>query len=290
MDEIERYLDEVYLERGLSRATLSAYRSDLRKSEVALEQPLIEAKPSQLLTLLGQFADQGRSARSSARLLSSWRGFFRHLVDRGRLASDPTRDLAHPRPGRHLPQSLSEANVVALLAAPDPGTPVGQRDRAMLELLYATGLRVSELVGLPLTAINLRQGVVRVMGKGAKERLVPLGQSAAEILEAYLADGRHALDPHGRCDAVFPSRRGSAMSRQNFWYAIKRYAAIAGISGDISPHTLRHAFATHLLNHGADLRAVQLMLGHSDLSTTQIYTHVAQARLKSLHETHHPRG
>ncbi len=290
MDEIERYLDEVYLERGLSTATLSAYRSDLCKSEAALGQALATAKPSQLLKLLSQFAEQGRSARTSARLLSSWRGFFRHLVDRGRLASDPTRDLAHPRPGRHLPHSLSEASVVALLAAPDVQTAIGQRDRAMLELLYATGLRVSELVGLPLGAINLRQGVVRVMGKGAKERLVPLGQEAAEMLERYLADGRQSLDPHGRCDAVFPSRRGSAMSRQNFWYAIKRYASIAGISNDISPHTLRHAFATHLLNHGADLRAVQLMLGHSDLSTTQIYTHVAQARLKSLHEEHHPRG
>lgn len=290
MDEIERYLDEVYLERGLSKATLSAYSSDLRKSEAALKQPLATAKPSQLLTLLGEFSQKGRSARSSARLLSSWRGFFRHLVDRGRLSKDPTRDLSHPKPGRHLPHSLSEANVLALLAAPDPQTPVGQRDRAMLELLYATGLRVSELVGLPLTAINLRQGVVRVMGKGAKERLVPLGLAAAEMLEHYLAEGRQTLDPHGQCDAVFPSRRGSAMTRQNFWYSIKRYAGVAGISGDISPHTLRHAFATHLLNHGADLRAVQLMLGHSDLSTTQIYTHVAQARLKSLHEQHHPRG
>lgn len=290
MDEIKRYLDEVYLERGLAKATLSAYSSDLRKSEAMLGQPLETAKPSELLALLGRFSQQGRSARSSARLLSSWRGFFRHLVDRGRLAADPTRDLAHPRPGRHLPHSLSEANVVALLAAPDAQTPVGQRDRAMLELLYATGLRVSELVGLPLTAVNLRQGVVRVTGKGAKERLVPMGQAAAEMLGSYLQHGRKELDPNGQCDAVFPSRRGSAMTRQNFWYAIKRYAVSAGISTDISPHTLRHAFATHLLNHGADLRAVQLMLGHSDLSTTQIYTHVAQARLKSLHEAHHPRG
>lgn len=192
--------------------------------------------------------------------------------------------------GRRLPGSLSEAEVRALLAAPAVDEPLGLRDRAMLEVLYASGLRISELVGLTTSAVNLRQGVVRIIGKGGKERLVPMGQEAMRWLERYLADGRGQLPGSADSPALFPSRRGGHMTRQNFWHTIKRYAARAGIGRSVSPHTLRHAFATHLLNHGADLRAVQMMLGHADLSTTQIYTHIAQARLKDLHRTHHPRG
>lgn len=230
-------------------------------------------------------------ARSSARWLSCVRGFYRHQVQKGRLAVDPSADLDLPKLGRNLPDSLSEQEVTALLGAPDVDSAVGLRDRAMLELLYATGLRVSELTGLTMAALNRRQGVLRVVGKGDKERLVPVGQTALTWIERYLADARPALLA-GRASTpvLFPSRRGRPMTRQTFWHAVKRYAREVGIVRDISPHTLRHAFATHLLNHGADLRAVQMMLGHADLSTTQIYTHIAQRRLKALHETHHPRG
>jgi integrase/recombinase XerD len=209
---------------------------------------------------------------------------------KGRISLDPSRHLEHPRLGRRLPGALSESEVSALLAAPDSATPRGQRDRAMLEVLYASGLRISELVGLKASAVNTRQGVVRVLGKGGKERLVPMGSEAVRWVTRFAADGRPAI-LHGReCTALFPSLRARAMTRQTFWHAVRRYAADAGIPRPVSPHTLRHAFATHLLNHGADLRAVQMMLGHADLSTTQIYTHVAQARLKQLHEAHHPRG
>ena len=223
-------------------------------------------------------------------MLSSLRRFYRYLRREHLIEVDPTARLAAPKLGRPLPKSLTEAEVEALLAAPDTDDVVGFRDRTMLELLYATGLRVSELVGLSAAEINLRQGVVRVLGKGAKERLVPLGEEAVSWLERYLRDVRAELLRGGTSTALFPSRRGRAMTRQTFWHAIKRYARRAAIAKTLSPHTLRHSFATHLLNHGADLRVVQMLLGHSDLSTTQIYTHVARARLKSLHAQHHPRG
>ncbi|MEN9806366.1 MAG: Site-specific tyrosine recombinase [Pseudomonadota bacterium] len=234
--------------------------------------------------------DAGYSPRSAARWLSCVRGFYRHQVRRERIGADPSAVLSLPKLGRPLPGTLTETEVEALLAAPDVKDPVGLRDRAMLELLYATGLRVSELVGLSTTALNLRQGVLRVVGKGSKERLVPVGQTALDWVLRYLGEARPTLISGSPTGALFPSRRGQVMTRQTFWHAIKRHARAAGILREISPHTLRHAFATHLLNHGADLRAVQMMLGHADLSTTQIYTHVASARLKDLHRTHHPRG
>ena len=233
--------------------------------------------------------DQGYRASSSARWLSCIKGFYRHNLEIGRIPTDPAAHLEHPKLGRPLPSSLDEAQVEELLRAPDACTAVGLRDRAMLELLYATGLRVSELVSLQAESLNLRQGVIRVTGKGGKERLVPVGQEALAWVARFVLEGRTNLGGEGT-KALFPSNRGRVMTRQTFWHAVKRYAAAAGIEQNLSPHGLRHAFATHLLNHGADLRAVQMMLGHADLSTTQIYTHVAQARLKSLHQAHHPRG
>ncbi|MEZ5597328.1 MAG: site-specific tyrosine recombinase XerD [Pseudomonadales bacterium] len=290
-DVIEQYLHELWLERGLSDNTLAAYRRDLLDARQRLDGRDLYAVSTADLSqcLAGRYAD-GLKARSSARWLSCLRGFYRHAVRKGRLKNDPSLGLAAPKLGRALPGVLSGRDVEALLAAPGLDTATGLRDRAMLELLYATGLRVSELVGLPLVCINQRQGVVRVMGKGDKERLVPVGEVALGWIGRYLQEARPSLAREGRTAALFVSNRGEAMSRQNFWYAIKRYAAQAGIRTTISPHTLRHAFATHLLDNGADLRAVQMMLGHSDLSTTQIYTHVAQSRLKTLHAQHHPRG
>jgi integrase/recombinase XerD len=223
-------------------------------------------------------------------MLTSIRRFYRWLVRENVIRDDPSARIDMPKLGRPLPKVLSEVQVEDLLAAPDVEDPLGLRDRAMLELLYATGLRVSELVGLKLHQMNLRQGVVQVTGKGGRERLVPMGEEAQSWMERYLRIARPELLGRRQADAVFPSRRGSAMTRQNFWHGLKRHARQAGIAVELSPHTLRHAFATHLLNHGADLRVVQMLLGHSDLSTTQIYTHVAKARLKSLHEQHHPRG
>ena len=289
-DLIEAYLHEVWLERGLSDNTLAAYRRDLRSAERLLHGPLIDASRADLAECLAARVAQGLQPRSTARWLSCLRGFFRHAVRKGRLEADPTATLELPKLGRSLPGTLSAAEVEALLAAPDRATPEGQRDCAMLELLYACGLRITELVTLPVVGINARQGVVRVRGKGGKERLVPMGEQAVSVVETYLADGRVALLGERASAALFVTRRGGPMTRQNFWYAIKRYAAAAGIEKSLSPHTLRHAFATHLLDNGADLRAVQMMLGHSDLSTTQIYTHVAGARLKALHGEHHPRG
>lgn len=275
----------------MSDNTLAAYRRDLLDARQRLDGRDLYAVSTADLSqcLAGRYAD-GLKARSSARWLSCLRGFYRHAVRKGRLKNDPSLGLAAPKLGRALPGVLSGRDVEALLAAPGLDTATGLRDRAMLELLYATGLRVSELVGLPLVCVNQRQGVVRVMGKGDKERLVPVGEVALGWIGRYLQEARPSLAREGRTAALFVSNRGEAMSRQNFWYAIKRYAAQAGIRTTISPHTLRHAFATHLLDNGADLRAVQMMLGHSDLSTTQIYTHVAQSRLKTLHAQHHPRG
>ncbi len=286
---IDQYLEEVWLAKGLSENTLAAYRRDLAALESSLGKALLDASAADLMAVMASRYDQGYRAASSARWLSCIKGFYRRSLEQGRISTDPAAHLEYPKLGRPLPASLSEAQVEQLLQAPDAGTAVGLRDRAMLELLYATGLRVSELVNLEVGSLNLRQGVIRVVGKGGKERLVPVGQEALAWVRRFVAEGRSQLGGQGT-KALFPSNRGRAMVRQTFWHAIKRYAAAAGIAHDLSPHGLRHAFATHLLNHGADLRAVQMMLGHADLSTTQIYTHVAQARLKSLHQTHHPRG
>jgi integrase/recombinase XerD len=290
---IDAYLDGIWLERGLSEHTLAAYRRDLRYLSRALAkrgQTLMRASEAELSAVVAERFEAGYKARSSARWLSCIKGFYRHLTANGRLPEDPAVHLEAPKLGRPLPGTLSETEVERLLAAPDLDTPLGQRDRAMLELLYASGLRISELVNLTTSSVNLQQGVVRVVGKGGKERLVPMGIAAQKALISFLEEGRAALLGERTTDVIFPSNRAKAMTRQTFWHAVKRYASIAGIQRQISPHTLRHAFATHLLNHGADLRAVQMMLGHADLSTTQIYTHVAQARLKDLHSTHHPRG
>jgi len=288
---IAAYLDEIWLERGLSPHTLAAYRRDLSQLQALLGgTPLLEAGEADLLDCVARRYAQGYKGRSSARWLSCIKGFYRHQTARGRLSGDPAARLEAPRTGQALPGTLSEAEVERLLAAPSLDDPLGLRDRAMLELLYASGLRVSELVELTLTQVNRRQGVVRVIGKGSKERLVPLGQQALYWLDRYLEEARPALAGDAPGSALFPSRRGGPMTRQTFWHLIRRHAQRAGIRSGISPHTLRHAFATHLVNNGADLRAVQLMLGHADLSTTQIYTQVAQARLKQLHQTHHPRG
>lgn len=243
-----------------------------------------------LLDHLAWRLEQGYKARSTARFLSGARGFYRFLLAEGEIAEDPTLQVEMPLLGRPLPKSLSEADVEALLEAPDLEDPIGLRDRAMLEVLYACGLRVSELVGLTLEQVNLRQGVVKVFGKGSKERLVPLGEEAIAWIERYVREARPFLLDGKPSDVLFPSLRGEQMTRQTFWHRIKHQAKVAGILKPLSPHTLRHAFATHLLNHGADLRVVQMLLGHADLSTTQIYTHIAQARLKDLHARHHPRG
>lgn len=292
--EMERFLDALWMEGGLSENTLAAYRNDLRGLALWLTAQgaagLVAATREQLMDYLAHRYQTGAKARSAARLLSSLRRFYRHLVRENRLQADPSARIDAPRLGRPLPKSLSEAQVEALLAAPDLEQPLGVRDRAMLEVLYACGLRVSELVGLTVDQINLRQGVVRVVGKGSKERLVPLGEEAANRLQVYLTEARPALLQGQVSDFVFPGRGGEALTRQAFWYRIKAYARMAEIRAPLSPHTLRHAFATHLVNHGADLRVVQLLLGHSDLSTTQIYTHVARERLRDLHARHHPRG
>ncbi|CDZ95941.1 MULTISPECIES: site-specific tyrosine recombinase XerD [Pseudomonadaceae] len=290
---IDRFLDALWLEKGLSDNTREAYRSDLALFNGWLDERgvrLAEAGREVILDHLAWRLANDYKARSTARLLSGLRGFYRFLLREGLIEVDPTLRVEMPRLGRPLPKALSEADVEALLAAPDIGDPLGLRDRAMLEVLYATGLRVTELVSLRLEQINPRQGVLRTFGKGNKERLVPLGDEAMHWFERYLRQGRGLLLGDKASDVVFPSRRGEQMTRQTFWHRIKLHARTAGIASSISPHTLRHAFATHLLNHGADLRTVQLLLGHTDLSTTQIYTHIARARLQELHAKHHPRG
>lgn len=292
-DLLDEFCDALWLEEGLSRNTLESYRRDLRLFSEWLElqgHALLEATPSDLLAYISwQFARQA-SPRTSSRSLSSLRRLYRYLLRQGKIRVDPTLRIEMPKLPRALPKGMSEADVEALLAAPEEHDALGMRDRAMLETLYATGLRVTELVGLPLSGLSLDMGVVRVMGKGAKERLVPLGEQAVECLARYLRESRPVLLNGRSCAAVFVTQRGDAMTRQAFWYLIKRHAALAGLAATLSPHTLRHAFATHLLNHGADLRVVQMLLGHSDISTTQIYTHVARERLKALHQKHHPRG
>ena len=293
--DISGYLDTLWLERGLSENTLMAYRRDLQMTAQWLEKrsqgqmALLQADNDALIEFMVQRKSAGVSDKSSARWLSTLRGFYRYMIFNQRLADDPTQKLEHPKLGRSLPSSLSPAQVEALLAAPDVTNALGLRDRTMLEVLYASGLRITELVTLELANVNQRQGVVRVIGKGNKERLVPTGENALDWLSRYLRDARLSLLPAGG-SVLFPSRLGRVMTRQTFWHAIKKYALQAGIQKNISPHTLRHAFATHLVDNGADLRAVQMMLGHSDLSTTQIYTHVAQQRLKELVQEHHPRG
>lgn len=290
---VEHFLDALWMENGLSQNTLVAYRRDLQGLADwlrARSQHLEEADQADLLGYIAERHRQGQKARSSARLLSSMRRFYRYLIREGHCAVDPTAKIESPKTGRSLPAVLSEADVEALLAAPDPGDPVGLRDRAMMELLYASGLRVSELTGLDLERVNLLQGVVRVQGKGNKERLVPVGEEAVVWLQQYLEDARPVLLAGKHSERLFVSRKAPGITRQAFWYRIKQYGLEANIRTHLSPHTLRHAFATHLVNNGADLRVVQMLLGHSDLSTTQIYTHVAKARLKQLHQAHHPRG
>ncbi|GAB4353775.1 MAG: site-specific tyrosine recombinase XerD [Immundisolibacter sp.] len=288
---IERFLDSLWLERGASRLTQVAYRRDLASLAAHLASHDKTLADATLGDLLGYLAAQGSLApRSLARRLSALRGFYRYLLREGYIADDPSARIDSPRSGRPLPKTLSEADVERLLEAPGDACAQALRDRAMLELLYATGLRVSELVGLRLAQVDLNRGVLRVLGKGARERLVPIGDTALMRLDDYLKRARGALLDGQVSDALFVTRRGGAMTRQAFWHRLRAHARRAGLAQLPSPHTLRHAFATHLLNHGADLRAVQMLLGHADLSTTQIYTHVARERLKALHARHHPRG
>lgn len=291
---IERFADALWMERGLSKNTLMAYQSDLNKLAVWLQsahqKELLSAGREDLFEYLEVMSRAGLKARTSARMLSCLRQFYQHALREGWVKQDPSALIDAPKLGRPLPKSLTEQEVESLLDAPDIDNAEGFRDRAMLEVLYATGLRVSELVGLKFNQVSLNQGLVRVIGKGGKERLVPLGDEAVDWLTRFSRSARFDLLGQRVCEELFPTRRGSGMTRQAFWYRIKKHAAAAGISKHLSPHTLRHAFATHLLNHGADLRVVQMLLGHSDLSTTQIYTHVARERLKSLHQQHHPRA
>ena len=291
---IEAFIGALLSQDGLSRNTLAAYRRDVRHFNAAMRRRNIGLRSARREDIRNHLAERmaaGYTARSNARLISSLRRFYRYLLREGEIIADPTEELLLPKIGRRLPTDLSEEEVTRLLAAPDPDTLMGLRNKAMLELLYACGLRVSELVGLEISQLFLDAGYLRVMGKGGKERLVPIGEQAVEWMQRYLRHGRTLLlTKHDHCKAVFISNRSRALTRQTFWYAIKRLAHQAGITRPLSPHTLRHAFATHLLNNGADLRVVQMLLGHSDLSTTQIYTHIANARLKSLHRTHHPRG
>lgn len=291
--ELDRFNDAMWLEHGLARNTLAGYRSDLAQFAFWLQErgaQLESACDADLAAYLAEFSRHSKPA-SQRRLLAAWRRYYRYLLAQGRITADPTTLLDPPLHSERFPKTLSEAQVDSLLAAPDVDTWIGLRDRSMLEVLYATGLRVSELVGLKVFSTSLADGLVRVMGKGSKERLVPLGEEAIDWLARYLRTARPGLLAGKTSDEVFVSRRGSGMTRQMFWRIIKQYALASGIAVDsISPHTLRHAFATHLLNHGADLRVVQMLLGHADISTTQVYTHVARERLKALHALHHPRG
>ncbi|MBV1788960.1 site-specific tyrosine recombinase XerD [Marinobacterium sp. D7] len=290
---IAQYLDHLWLERGLSDNTRASYTRDLNHFACWLNQrklQLLDLDRRDLQFHLQWRVEQQLRPTSTSRLLSTLRGFYRYLLREHLISVDPTLNIDSPRRGRPLPKTLTEADVEALLAVPDTGTALGLRDRTMLELLYACGLRVSELVELRLEELNRRIGVLRIVGKGDKERMLPVGDEALAWLSRYLRDGRPELGADNRIEHIFLSRLGQPMTRQTFWHRIKRYAIEVGIDKPISPHVLRHAFATHLLNHGADLRVVQMLLGHSSLSTTQIYTHVATARLQALHRDHHPRG
>jgi len=291
---IERFLDSLWLEYGLSQNTLDAYRADLvgfavwlgNNDSVSIEQ----AGSEQILAFLSFRLSQGKKASSTARLLSSLRRFYRFLLRSELREDDPTATVANPKLPKMLPSSLSEEEIERLLDSPDVEEPLGLRDRAMLEVMYGSGLRVSELVSLSTQQFNWQQGVLQIVGKGNKERLVPVGEHTLEWMQRYLHESRAMLVGHKSCEALFPSQRGNFMTRQTFWHRVKKYALASGIRMNLTPHTLRHAFATHLVNHGADLRVVQLLLGHSSLSTTQIYTHVAQQRLQDLHARHHPRA
>lgn len=293
--ELQTFLEHLYLEQGVSDHTLSAYKTDIiawlrfARERLGEKWQLTDATAALMQDYLADRYQRQLSPRSTARALSALKRFYLFAVREHWLTATPLQMIAQPKFLQTLPKTLSEQDVEALLAAPDQTEAIGLRDYAMLELLYATGLRVSELVGLTLSQLNLNQGVVIVLGKGSKQRLVPIGEVAIAALSEYLQQARPALLKHSS-DVLFPSNRGEQMTRQTFWHRIKLHAQQAGIQVDLSPHTLRHAFATHLLNHGADLRVVQLMLGHSDLTTTQIYTHVAKHRLKSLHSAHHPRA
>jgi len=290
---VDRFLDAIWMERGLSQNTLGAYRADLMtlSRELAKQGTAVDAaSKANLLDFIAQRVEGGAKPRSTARQLSSFRRFFRYIMREGVRETDPTAEIEMPRIGRTLPKTLSEDEVDALLNAPNTDEPLGHRDRAMLELLYATGLRVSELINLRQSQVNFNQGVLRIVGKGDRERLIPLGDESQRWLKEFINGPRMEILLERQTDYLFPTRRGNRMTRQAFWHIIKRYADKAGVHKKLSPHSLRHAFATHLLNRGADLRVVQMLLGHSDLSTTQIYTHVARERLKDLHGEHHPRG
>ena len=291
---IERFLDAMWMEKGLGDNTLAAYRRDLRQYDDWLSarhhSGITAADAALLQSYLGYRLQRGLSPRSTARFVSCIRGFYRYRLREGLVDSDPSIDIDSPRLGRPLPKSLSERDVELLLSEPDTTLPLEFRDRSMLELLYGCGLRVSELVSLRLQQVSLNQGVVRLVGKGARERLVPAGEEALDWLQRFVAGPRNELLGNTPSDILFPSRRGGAMTRQAFWHRIKHYAQRAGISKPLSPHTQRHAFATHLLYPGADPRAVQMLLGHSDLSSTQFYTHVARQRMQDLHARHHPRA
>jgi integrase/recombinase XerD len=292
---LDEFNDNLWLEDGLSRNTLESYRRDLEKFAAWLQQQrdatILNAAHGDIQGYLGYLVVVQKARPSStSRNISSLKRLFRYLLRQGKISADPTLQIDTPKLPRNLPKSLTEQDVELLLDTPNIQTPIGLRDRTMFEVLYATGLRVSELVTLRITQVSMDMGVVRVMGKGSKERLVPLGEEALDWLRRYLADGRNVLLNKKISDALFVTVRGESMTRQMFWYLIKRHARNGGLNKPLSPHTLRHAFATHLLNHGADLRVVQLLLGHADISTTQIYTHVARERLKQLHAQHHPRG
>ncbi|NOR36186.1 MAG: site-specific tyrosine recombinase XerD [Woeseiaceae bacterium] len=290
---VDRFLDAIWMERGLSPNTLGAYRADLMTLARGLaekDKSIETADKADLLAFIAGRVEGGAKPRSTARQLSSFRRFFRYIMREGMRDTDPTADIEMPRIGRSLPKTLTEEEVDSLLNAPNTDEPLGHRDRAMLELLYATGLRVSELINLKQSQINFNQGVLRIVGKGDRERLIPLGDESQRWLRDFIDGPRMEILLERQTDYLFPTRRGDRMTRQAFWHIIKRYSDKAGVRKKLSPHSLRHAFATHLLNRGADLRVVQLLLGHSDLSTTQIYTHVARERLKDLHGEHHPRG
>ena len=289
---IDNFIDVLWLEKGLSKNTLSAYRHDISSfSDWYKGVSLLEVQRVDLLDYLSQRLKDGYSSRSTARSLSSLRAFYSHITVKHNLKENPTSRVDSPKLGRSLPKTLSEDEVEKLISSPDVEDYIGLRDRAMLELIYACGLRVSELISLDMLNLNLRQGVIRVIGKGEKERLVPMGEEALDWVQRYINKCRpYLLKEDNKVSELFLSKRGKSMTRQTFWYRIKEYANKASINKDLSPHTLRHAFATHLINHGADLRTVQLLLGHSSLSTTQIYTEVARHRMKELHNEHHPRG
>ncbi|HSS46472.1 MAG TPA: site-specific tyrosine recombinase XerD [Burkholderiales bacterium] len=292
---LDEFCDALWLEDGLARNTLASYRSDLLKFVQWLSKknriPLLDTRQQDIEDFLAhQVLAAKVRARTTSRELSSLRRFFRFALRQGRIKADPTLRIDSPKLPRGLPKNLTEDDVESLLNAPRVDTPLGLRDKTMLEVLYASGLRVSELVSLKIPQVSLDMGVVRVMGKGSKERLVPLGEEALTWIRRYLDEARPDLLKGKMRDALFVTERGQAMTRQAFWYLLRRYCAQAAFKKPVSPHTLRHAFATHLLNHGADLRVVQLLLGHADIATTQIYTHVARERLKQLHAKHHPRG